>query len=149
MEITKIKFDKNLTTVWYTKSDGTTTTESKVSCEEPRDPAFTKEADKLLPHMIEILELPSTWQYDDLTVTGVEFQHGDIGIGCAVNFYKKFPKFKSPLNINTPYVVAVLHSKELEHTLHRLQEHAAAFISGKREQADLFSKIEMTVIHGE
>lgn len=147
MNITKIKLEMIKTEVHYTKVVGTTELETKVKCDKPRDPEFTKISQSFIDYIVNTLGLPEAWKsFENSFIQSIKLDKTDSGIGVVFDFVHKLECFTSPLVIKTPRYCEG-HNKDLAHVLpvdtannlYRLIEHAVSFVNGKRHQRDMFA----------
>lgn len=101
-------------------------------------PSFYKAMNALLDDVINICLLdPNGW--DSAEITGVSLRHLDGDIGVVITAQNKNKELASPININTPYLIA---STALKVKLETIQEEARAYLVGKRAQINLFDQEE-------
>lgn len=151
MNVTKIKFKGNETEIDYQIEQGITTLETKMKCSKPRDPDFTRCAENLINPLVKYLDLPDSWgTCGDIIFRSVSFSENETqGFGCVVTLLKELDDFNAPLVINTPHFCegsehqskSVMPSNILT-LLTTLQQHAIAFINGKRSQTEIDFKVD-------
>lgn len=138
MNITKIKFDGNETTICYANHAGVTENVTTLKCGKPRSPKFTKAFYEIIPFVVRMLNLPNDWEYDGTDIKEIDISKTDKKSHYRITLLRKHPWFKTPLVIKTPIFVDDQMVDNLDFKLVRLQEHAIDFINGKREQTDMF-----------
>ena len=144
MNITKIKFNANETTISYEQEVDSTENNTTLKCAKPRDPAFTKAVEEISPLVIKMLGLPDDWQYDLTFVQEIALNHSDKSTHYRVTLLRKHSWFLTPIVIKSPSFTHDQMPEPLEFKLQRIQEHAREFIRGKREQKDLFGDSKIT-----
>lgn len=135
--IYKIKITKNGVSIMYDdpafsgEPDGV----SREGKGEAR-PSFYKAMNALRDDVINICMLdPNGW--DEAEITGVTLKHLDGDIGVVITAQNKNEELASPININTPYLIA---DQKLKAKLERVQAEAQDYLNGKRAQVSLFDK---------
>ncbi|HEY9610485.1 hypothetical protein [Allocoleopsis sp.] len=104
-------------------------------------PSFYKAMNALRDNVINICLLdPNGW--DAAEITGVTLKHLDGDIGVVITAQNKNEELASPININTPYLIA---DQELKAKLERVQAEARDYLNGKRAQVSLFDEDVLNV----
>lgn len=137
--IHKIKITKNGVNITY--DDPTFSGEPDGVAREGKGearPSFYKAMNALLDEVVNICLLdPNGW--DSAEITGVTLKHLDGDIGVVITAQNRNEELSSPININTPYLIAF---KELKVKLEAIQDEARDYLAGKRAQISLFDQEE-------
>lgn len=144
MDITKIKFSGDDTTVHYMVDATTTTKETMIKSTEERAPEFTKQMEAIAPLVGSMLGFDRDYA-KGFTATGVSLSYNDSqGMGCVITIRRELEKMPL-LIINTPYVHEDMADTGfggmptvLAHEIKKLIGHAEKFVRGARRSGNLF-----------
>ncbi len=128
-EIKKVKIDKGTVFIEYELPNGTAT----IELDERPVPEFPQSMQKLIPAIIEILELPDSYA-GNIFVTGITLRSGKDGDeGFTISAQKKLTG-GLVFNLNTPF------GFELPGDIYTIKQYASDYIDGARAQDSLFTK---------
>jgi len=145
---TKIKANgKTVELAWSEKRiTGDLVEHRYTSAQGPR-PEFVKALQAFIGFVIEVLELPESYEVG-LKVISVSISEGEnTGNGLVVTALKEVDAAQGPAVFNTPFIPKVATSEEAPafpgsvlRLLAELEREATLFLEGKRAQQDLFEK---------
>lgn len=139
MRITKLKVgkDSGLTVVYEEpgKNKGDTRLVTFTSGDDPHPDlvhAFGEVRSCVL-HRLKLTKLS-----DDSALTGITLKDDDDGTCFTATLLVQRDGYNAPLVLNSPFLAGGELNDAESHALSRLQVETAAYIGGKRAQADLF-----------
>ena len=154
--IAKVKLSTKDKSVTIIESEGTEfsdSTETKYVRYGVPHADFTKALDALVPHVRDILELPSNWKLGDIRITGVTVSCSeDTEVeGAVISGLVTLTTATSPFSFNTPHLPfdqyaegneAPLMPEDAVDAIEEVRKEARQFLNGKRaetDQKDLFA----------
>lgn len=156
VRIRKIKFTTtNKISVSYEQMNKKIQTwdEYSFTCSDPPKPSLNKAMRDLIPHVIEMCELPVEY-IDRITVTGVSFSYGGEQevMGATITSQMKLSLSNCDLNLNTPHKASAsyseyeadpkqLLSEDCIDALYALCDEIQLYIQGERAQTNMFAVI--------
>lgn len=146
MRFTKIKWDTKEVLLRWTTEKGGETHDHEVTAKAPPHPDFVTALKALREDVINICELPISYE-SGLRVQSVTMSRSEkTGIeGAVVTALKTLASASSPLVLNTPYLVddpaaeTGAMTREMASRLSDLRFEAERYIEGKRAQGELFT----------
>ena len=153
IRIKKVKKNsKGVVTIHYQKPNGDEFDDFTMSCKSYPHPDLLQAFKDLVPHVIEICELPASYQ-EDLEVSGVSFSYKDDNMGAVITAQKKLATNPGPFILNTPHKPVSPYSEDGDESvclsttcammLDRLQKEATLYIQGKRGSEPEASSVDI------
>lgn len=151
MKLRKMKYDgSTVCLAWIENPDARNEIEQSLKSFDKPAPSFVKALSAFVPHVLDLLELPSTYT-DGLRVQSLSINYEDEGdgrCGLVITSLKSLKQANSPLVLNTPHLREDTDDDPPEATgrflsgmgacLHDAIAEARAFVKdGKREQISL------------
>lgn len=139
--IQKVKRKDGVWTIVEIEGEGSTVeseTVHKIS-DEPHPDLPGAMAD-LVPHARKILEWPSSYAEDRISVSSVSFSKSEStgAEGAVITGSVTLLDCDTPFSWNTPHLTFDNFSKAAHDALENLRTEAAKFLNGKRAQGNLF-----------
>lgn len=148
-DITKIKFTEKKTKICQKSEASDRERETTTVFEIERHPDFDKAMQALVPHVLNVLQLPETYA-ENMEVSGISLSCNDTqGEGAVVTCTKTLGGIGAPLVLNTPH----LHEDpemtgsskmpdDMRIAINAIEKEAKNFLNGKSAQLEMFSKSE-------
>lgn len=160
--IKKVKKSKatGIVTIHYQIANGEDWDSYTLACKSYPHPDLLNALAELIPHVMEICELPQSYQ-EGLEVSGVSFSYNEkVGVmGAVITAQKKLKTHPAPLIINTPHKPVEPYAEGGDDSaslstgcvmiLDRLQKEAELYIGGKRGVAPVEDGDEVVGIDAE